>query len=49
MLDDLERAIDMSVKAAGENATLLDGVRLVHKKFLGQLEKHGVSTFEACG
>ncbi len=49
LLDDLERAIDMSVKAAGENATLLDGVRLVHKKFLSQLEKHGVQTFEAVG
>ena len=49
MLDDLERAIDMSVKAAGENATLMDGVRLVHKKFITQLEKHGVATFEAVG
>ena len=49
LLDDLERAIDMSLKAAGENATLLDGVRLVHKKFISQLEKHGVATFETIG
>ncbi len=49
LLDDLERAVEMSAQAAGENATLLDGVRLVHKKFIGQLEKHGVATFEAVG
>ncbi len=49
MLDDLERAVDMSVQAAGENASVLDGVRLVQKKFIGQLEKHGVATFEAVG
>ena len=49
LLDDLERAIDMSAQASGETATLVDGVRLVHKKFISQLEKHGVATFEAVG
>ena len=49
MLDDLERAIDATAQAAGESATLLDGVRLVHKKFISQLERHGVATFDSVG
>ncbi len=51
VLDDLERA-SAAVEGAEPSTgleVLLGGVRLVHKKFLATLEKHGVSTFESEG
>lgn len=50
VLDDLDRAIEM-IPAEADKAEmqLLDGVKLVRKKFLGQLEKHGVTTFDSRG
>lgn len=50
VVDDLERAL--SIAEGADNATaeqLLGGVRLVQKKFLSTLEKHGVTTFESKG
>jgi molecular chaperone GrpE len=50
-IDDLERAVAALEGAdVGEaGGKLVEGVRMVHRKFLGQLEKHGVTTFEAVG
>lgn len=49
LLDDLERAVDIGGQSPADGAHIVEGVRLVHKKFIGQLEKHGVATFEAVG
>lgn len=51
VLDDLDRTLEVVAQGGGEAdvATLVDGVKLVHKKFLGQLEKHNVTTFESMG
>ena len=51
VLDDLERAIAAveSSKTTDAGRQLLDGVQLVHRKFLGQLEKNGVTTFDSKG
>ncbi len=52
IVDDIERAIEAIGPAPSEGtalSTLVDGVRLVHKKFLAQLERHGVTTFESRG
>lgn len=51
VLDDLERTVE-SVAGAGDDASvesLLEGVRMVVKKFLGNLEKHGVTSFDSAG
>lgn len=50
LIDDLERAVSAVESVQTDDAKqLLEGVKLVHKKFLGQLEKHGVSTFDSKG
>lgn len=50
LIDDIERAVEAVEKAGtNESGGLLDGVKLVHKKFLSQLERHGVTTFESKG
>lgn len=51
LVDDLERTIDGVAKSLkeGDDPLLLDGVKLVHKKFLSQLEKNGVTTFDSVG
>ena len=54
VLDDLDRTlsaveVEGAPPAPDASNQLLDGVRLVHKKFLAALEKHGVSTFESVG
>lgn len=51
VLDDLDRTVE-AVQAAGSQGaigTLIDGLRLVQKKFLAQLEKNGVEAFTAVG
>ncbi|HZG35298.1 MAG TPA: nucleotide exchange factor GrpE [Gaiellaceae bacterium] len=47
VLDDLERALE----AAGrhEEATLEEGVKLVHRSFVALLERHGLSEIETEG
>jgi molecular chaperone GrpE len=50
VLDDLDRALGM----VGQNhpddvQKVVEGMRMVQKKFVGQLEKHGVTTFDAVG
>jgi molecular chaperone GrpE len=49
VFDDLDRTLN--VMDAGETEvdaqSLLDGIRMVHKKFLAQLEKHEVVSFES--
>ena len=48
VLDDMDRALEM--KPASDEAQQVDeGIRMVHKKFISQLEKHGVTTFESMG
>jgi molecular chaperone GrpE len=49
VLDDLDRSLDAAEQAGGEGADLLQGLRMVSKKFLATLEKHGVSSFSAVG
>ena len=52
VVDDLERGIEavMTVEEAKQaKEQMLDGVRLVLKKFLAQLERHGVTTFDTEG
>jgi len=50
VFDDLDRTIEhMSTSPDASKETLLEGVTLVRKKFLGQLEKQGVTTFESVG
>jgi len=51
VLDDLDRAIGalQSGPADKSAATLLEGVKMVQKKFLVQLEKNGVKSFECEG
>lgn len=51
IVDDLERSIDVVAQSeVGDTGQqLLDGVKLVLKKFLSQLEKNGVTTFDSVG
>lgn len=47
VIDDLERALEAA--AAHEEATLEEGVRLVHRSLSGLLERHGLSEIVAEG
>lgn len=47
VIDDLERALEAAT--AHEEATLEEGVRLVHRSLSGLLERHGLSEIEADG
>lgn len=49
VLDDLDRSLEAAGGASGDIGVLLDGLRMVSKKFLGTLEKHGVNTFTVLG
>ena len=50
VLDDLDRALDMvSANPPDDVQKVIEGMRMLQKKFLGQLEKHGVTTFESVG
>ena len=48
VIDDLERALGYA-EAGGDGRPLVEGVRLVVKKALEVLERHGVSRVEAAG
>ena len=49
-VDNLERAIQHSAGSdGGDLQSLLQGIALVHREFLGALAKHGVSKVEAAG
>lgn len=48
ILDDLDRAL-AGVAATTDAKLVVDGLRLLQKKFLTQLEKHHVTTFESSG
>lgn len=51
VFDDMELTLQ-ALNSAGDEATvegLIEGVQLVHKKFLQQLAKNGVTTFESSG
>jgi molecular chaperone GrpE len=48
VLDDLDRSLQ-SAPTSLEGHGLAEGVRMVQKKFLSQLEKHGVTTFSSVG
>lgn len=52
VMDDLELALDAAARVEDKQKAadqLMEGVRLVTKKFVSQLEKHGVATFESVG
>ncbi len=51
IVDDLERTVEVVAQSQkeGDDTQLIDGVRLVLKKFLSQLEKNGVTTFDSVG
>jgi len=46
--DNLDRAID-AARAAGSDATLLQGVEMVRAQFLAKLDGHGVRPLDAAG
>ena len=46
VIDDLDRAIDMVRQADGK---VVEGFEMVRRKFLSQMEKHGVSSFDSEG
>src|SRR5688500_15814765 len=49
-LDDLDRALDMvGPNPSPDVEKVVEGMRLVQKKNMAQLEKHGVTTFESVG
>lgn len=48
VLDNLERALEHSDKSQ-DKTTIVDGVRMVHRQFVGALKKHGVAGFESTG
>lgn len=48
VLDDLERALG-SADSILRGLTWVDGIRLVHRKFLAALEAHGVTEIKALG
>jgi molecular chaperone GrpE len=52
VVDDLELALDAAGRVDDKERAadqLMEGIRLVVKKFVGQLEKHGVATYDAMG
>ncbi len=49
VVDDLDRALESVAHEPGTEAQLRDGVELVRKKFIQQLEKHGVEAFSSRG
>lgn len=51
IIDDIDRAVSMidEGKEQENENQLLDGVKLVRKKFLTQLEKHSVTSFDSEG
>lgn len=51
VFDDLERALGAigGTEEHGQAKQLVDGIRLVHKKFLSTLGKNGVVAFESAG
>jgi molecular chaperone GrpE len=49
VLDDLDRSLEAAGQAGSETAVLIDGLRMVSKKFMATLEKHGVSSFSVAG
>jgi molecular chaperone GrpE len=48
VLDDLDRAIEVMAQSE-EGQRFVDGVNLVRKKFLSQLERHDVTSFTSLG
>jgi molecular chaperone GrpE len=48
VVDNLDRAID-AARAAGSDATLLQGVEMVRAQFLAKLDGHGVRPLDAAG
>ncbi|MCK6549432.1 nucleotide exchange factor GrpE [Myxococcota bacterium] len=49
IIDDLDRVVSSAKPGDAQNQAFVDGVRLVLKKFIDQLEKHGVTTFATEG
>jgi molecular chaperone GrpE len=52
VLDDTDRTLEASTQSTPADAghgSLVEGLRMVQKKFLAQLEKHGVTSFATVG
>ena len=51
VIDDLDRTLEVlaSGEAEEQNQGVIEGIRMVQKKFLSQLEKHEVTSFESVG
>lgn len=49
VVDDLDRVVQTPLGDDLRSQAVLEGVKLVSKKFLDQLEKHGVKAFSALG
>lgn len=49
VIDDLDRVVSSVKVTDAQSQAVVDGVRLVLKKFLDQLERHGVTSFSAEG
>lgn len=48
-VDNLERAIDAASRGSADQRALLDGVRMVHRQLVRDLEAFGLTTFESIG
>lgn len=51
VLDDFDRALTAVAAPSDDDAhkQLFEGIQMVHRAFMGQLEKHGVTPFECVG
>lgn len=49
VFDDLERTLSALGAVEGVDPQVTDGIELVRKKFLQQLERHGVESFDSVG
>ena len=51
VIDDLDRTLEVLTtnETQEQNQGVIDGIRMVQKKFLSQLEKHEVTSFESVG
>jgi len=51
VIDDLDRTLEVLSTSEGQEQSqgVIDGIRMVQKKFLSQLEKHEVTSFESVG
>ena len=51
VIDDIDRTLEVVDADSGETSlkSVIDGIKMVQKKFLAQMEKHDVVSFESKG